>query len=90
MKPKGLAILAVFVVFAFCGIVAYNASNNGTWHVTFSGNPAPGDTVSVEGTTFTFVDGPSSGCNVSIGGTITESSNNLAEAIESNTDFEVS
>ncbi|GEM_PF-6527038 len=79
-------------MFAFCGIVAYNASNDdsGVWHVNFEDNPAPGDTVTVDGVQFTFVKGPSSGCNVAIGSTITESSNNLAEAIESNTDCEVS
>lgn len=85
-------MLAVFVVFAFCGFVAYDASNNdrGTCTITLSDNPAPGDTVSVDGTTFTFVEGPSSGCNVAIGSTVTESIRNFAEAIESNTDFEVS
>jgi len=90
MKTKGYAILLAVVFVGFCGIVAYNASNNGVWHVNFEGNPTPGDTVSVDGMKFTFVEEPSSGYDVELGSTVTESRNNLAEAIESNTNFEVS
>lgn len=88
MKTKGLVMLAVFMVFAFCGIVLCQLHISPL--IKFSDNPAPGDTVALDNTTFTFVDGPSSGYNVSIGDTVTESRNNLKLAIQNNTNFEVS
>lgn len=51
---------------------------------TFYGNPSPGETVTINGTTITFVASGASGAQVNIGGSIAATASNLATYINAN------
>lgn len=62
-------------------ISIYNATTSASGALTATGNPAPADTVTINGTVITFVAGTPVGSQVQIAGTAQETLQNLIEFI---------